>query len=65
MVTMEEVPTRTINPYKKMVERREDEIYYTGDKGYKLGDVFDKKISLDDFIAQLSDDDLKTSFKWS
>lgn len=65
MVIMEEVPTRTINPYKKMVERREDEIYYTGYKGYNLGDVFDKKISLDDFIAQLSDDDLKTSFKWA
>ena len=63
MVTMEEVPTRTINPYEKMVERREDEIYYTGDKGYKLGDVFDKKISLDDFIAQLSDDDLICMFR--
>ena len=62
-ITMEEVPTRTINPCEKMVKRREDEIYYTGDKGYKLGDVFDKKISLDDFIGQLSDEHLICMFR--
>ena len=62
-IIMEEVPTRTINPYERMVERRESEIYYTGDKGYKLGDVFDKKVDLDKFIAQLSDDDLIYMFR--
>lgn len=62
-VIMEEVPTRTINPYERMVERRKAEISYTGNKGYKLGDVFDKKIDLDDFIAQLSDDDLICMFR--
>ena len=31
---------------------------YTGDKGIKLGDVFDGKAELEDFVAQLSDKDL-------
>lgn len=31
---------------------------YTGDKGIKLGDVFDGKAELEDFVAQLSDEDL-------
>ncbi len=33
------------------------EMPYTGDKGYKLVDVYDGKVSLDDFVAQLSDHD--------
>ena len=41
-----------------MKAEREQEINYTGNKGYKLGDVFDKKVSLDEFVAQLSDNDL-------
>lgn len=62
-IIMEDVPTRTINSYKIIEERSKSEICYTGDKGYKLGDVFDKKVSLDDFIAQLSDDDLICMFR--
>lgn len=62
-IVMEEVPTRTINPYKRMEERREEEIPYTGDKGYKLGDVFNKKVDINDFVAQLSDDDLIYMFR--
>lgn len=62
-VIMEEVPTRTISPYERMKERREDEISYDGDKGYKLGEVFDKKVDLDKFIAQLNDDDLIHMFR--
>lgn len=62
-VSMEKVPTRTINQYSKMKEDRETEISYTGDMGYKLGDVFDSKISLDNFVAQLSDDDLICMFR--
>lgn len=62
-IILEEVPTRTINPYKRMEERHKGEIHYTGDKGYKLGDVFDKKIDIDDFVAQLSDDDLIHMFR--
>ena len=31
---------------------------YTGDKGFKLKDVRDGNVSMDDFLAQLSDEDL-------
>lgn len=62
-VTMEDVPKRTINSYKRMEERRESEIPYTGDKGYKLEDVFDKKVDLNSFVAQLSNDDLIHIFR--
>lgn len=62
-ITMEEVLTRTINPYKRMEERREEDTLYTGDKGYKLEDVFNKKVEINDFVAQLSDDDLIYMFR--
>ena len=35
------------------------EIPVTGDQGWKLGDVAEGKISLDDFIGQLSDEELE------
>ena len=38
-------------------------IPYTGDKGYKLGDVLDKKVTMEEFVAQLSDDDLICMFR--
>lgn len=62
-IIMEDVPTRTINPYKRMEERDKGEITYTGDNGYKLGDVFNKKVDINDFVAQLSDDDLIHMFR--
>lgn len=34
------------------------EIAYTGDLGIKLGDVYEKKHTLEEFIGQLSDEDL-------
>lgn len=54
----EATPLRTIDLQKRIIDGRPEEIPYTGDKGYKLGDVFDNKISLDEFLAQLSDEDL-------
>lgn len=35
-----------------------DEIEYTGDKGYKLADVYRGSVSLTDFVAQMTDHDL-------
>ncbi|MFI3214696.1 MAG: glycoside hydrolase family 3 C-terminal domain-containing protein, partial [Eubacteriales bacterium] len=35
-----------------------DSCEYTGNQGYRLLDVYDKKVDLDQFIAQLSDKDL-------
>ncbi len=36
---------------------------YTGDKGYKLVDVLDKKVSMEEFIAQISEEDLIAIFR--
>lgn len=48
-------------PYDR-IEKPED-IAYTGDCGYKLADVYNKKITIDEFIAQLSEDDLIMLFR--
>lgn len=60
---MEQVPLRTINVQERIDSFREAVIPYTGDKGYLLGDVFDGKVSLDEFVAQLSDEDLICIFR--
>lgn len=39
----EEVPVRTADPHKRREERMPKTLEYTGDKGYKLADVLDKK----------------------
>ncbi|MCR5557169.1 MAG: glycoside hydrolase family 3 C-terminal domain-containing protein [Butyrivibrio sp.] len=54
----EDAPTRTLDPNKKRLERLPKAKKYTGDKGFKLKDVEAKKVSMEDFIAQLSDLDL-------
>lgn len=59
---MEEVPTRAIDMSARMQEFRAKGIPYTGNKGYVLKDVLDKKVSLDDFMAQMSDEDLMCLF---
>lgn len=55
------VPKRQFGPYDRI--GKPEEIPYTGDQGYKLSDVYDKKISMDAFIAQLSDDELIMLFR--
>ena len=54
----ETVPTRTIEPMTKREQEIPSEILYTGDQGYQLADVLDNKIHMDQFIAQLSEEDL-------
>ena len=46
-----------------MFKNRDEEIIYTGDRGYKLADVFENKVKLDDFVAQLSYNDLICMFR--
>ena len=58
VVCKEAVPTRTMDPKERRLERLPKEIAYTGDKGYKLKDVADEKITMEQFIAQLTDEDL-------
>ena len=59
----EEVPVRTVDPHKRREEGMPKTLEYTGDKGYKLVDVFDKKISMDEFIAQIREEDLIAMFR--
>jgi beta-glucosidase len=60
---METVPTRTEEILQKIARLRDKEILFTGNQGYQLADVLNKKISLDNFTAQLSDDDLIHLFR--
>lgn len=53
-----EVPTQKISLAERIENNLPKSIEQTGDRGYKLKDVYDKKVSLEDFIAQLSDQDL-------
>ena len=44
-------------------ETLKDGWLHTGDKGYKLVDVLDKKVSMEEFIAQISEEDLIAIFR--
>ena len=57
-LTWEAVPIRTVDLAERIAERLPPEIPYTGDKGYTLKDVQEGKVSMEAFIAQLSDEDL-------
>ena len=50
---------RTLSLRDRILENLPQELFITGDRGLKLKDVQDGKISLDEFVAQLSDDDLE------
>ena len=54
----EEVPLRTIEPSTRRLERLPVNMESTGDCGYKLADVEAGKVSMEDFLNQLSDEDL-------
>ncbi|AWV33721.1 glycoside hydrolase family 3 C-terminal domain-containing protein [Paenibacillus odorifer] len=53
-----EVPTRKISLAERIESNLPTTISQTGNQGYKLRDVFEQKVSMEAFIAQLSDDDL-------
>lgn len=57
-VAWEEVPLRTYPMAQRSGRERKEEIAYTGDKGYKLSDVYDCKITMEEFVGQLRDEDL-------
>lgn len=54
----EPVPLRTVDPMARRAAQMAPEYPQTGNRGWKLGDVADGKVSLQDFVAQLSDEDL-------
>lgn len=58
-IMMEEaVPTRTANLKERVKYESNDQCCFSDDKGYKLKDVYEKKVSLDKFLEQLTDNDL-------
>ncbi|WP_260471948.1 glycoside hydrolase family 3 C-terminal domain-containing protein [Bacillus salinus] len=59
-LTYEEVPTRKISLQQRIESNLPVELEQTGDRGYQLQDVYDGKVSMEDFIAQLNDQDLAT-----
>lgn len=58
-LSYENVPTVTTDLKQIILDNLPQGKEYTGDKGYKLKDVKDGKVSLDDFVAQLSPDELE------
>ncbi|MFR7396599.1 MAG: fibronectin type III-like domain-contianing protein [Blautia wexlerae] len=62
--TEEEVPLRTVDPQVRRKENLPAELEITGDKGYKLVDVLDGKVSLDEFTAQISREDPDRHVPW-
>lgn len=54
----EAVPLRTINLPERINENRPQDIAYSGDRGIRLEFVYDGKASMEDFLGQLSEDDL-------
>ncbi len=52
------VPTGQEVDAEKRCKDLPKELSYTGDQGYKLKDVVDKKITMEQFVAQFDEDDL-------
>lgn len=57
-LSREKTPTRTYSMAQRSREDVKPELPYTGDRGYRLEDVLDGRISMDTFMAQLSDEEL-------
>lgn len=55
---LESVPLSTCDMRERRAENLPEEITQTGDRGIKLADVKSGKSSMEEFIAQLSDEDL-------
>ncbi|WP_419886650.1 glycoside hydrolase family 3 C-terminal domain-containing protein [Paenibacillus sp. B-A-8] len=53
-----EVPKRKISMAERIETNLPETISQTGNLGYKLRDVYEQKVSMEAFIAQLSDEDL-------
>lgn len=54
----QEVPKRKVDLHARIQNNLPKDIAQTGDLGYKLRDVCDKKVTMEAFIGQLSDQDL-------
>ena len=59
-ITYVEVPKQKISLEERIEKNIPEAILQTGNKGYKLKDVYDQKVSMETFIAQLTDQELAT-----
>ncbi len=57
-LSYEDVPTRTYSVKKRVSDNLPNEIAYTGNRGIKLEQVRQGKVTMDEFVAQLSDEEL-------
>lgn len=57
-VAFEPVPLNTVDEPARRIKHLPGEIAYTGDRGIKLADTYSGKNTMEDFIAQLSDEEL-------
>lgn len=57
-ITMEEVPLRVVSPEEKRNAELPESYEMTGDRGIKLADVKEGKATLDEFVAQLTEEEL-------
>jgi len=57
-ITKDNVPVRTVNLQQRISDHQPEDNLYSGDKGYKLKDVMDQNVTMNDFLSQLTDDDL-------
>ena len=60
---MESVPMRTVSPSTHRSSHPLPCLPFSGDRGFQLSDVQDGTVTMDEFLAQLSDDDLMTIVK--
>ncbi len=57
-IAYEPAPLRTVDPAQRRLERLPAEIPFTGDKGLRLEDVAAGKCTVEEFVAQMTDEDL-------
>jgi beta-glucosidase len=57
-ITYEDAPLRTVDANKRCLAELPECREYTGDRGYKLADVYNQKVSLEVFLDQLTNEDL-------
>lgn len=57
-VAKQEVPLRTVDMWMRRRERMPKCNQYTGDRGYRLSDVESGKVTMDEFLAQMTEEEL-------
>lgn len=57
-LSWEKTPLRTYSMAQRSRENHREDLPCIGDRGYRLADVYDNKISLEEFVSQLSDEEL-------